>query len=501
MKKTLLFIAALAVASIGYSQTELVRNGTCDEHGTGSDTSNTSDNADAWDMTPNSTLNGDIVSPYRYDADNNPTGWRNQDLEDALEVKYGVSSIDEQPGSTSSGRDGTRGVKLYDDGSPAITGSSRRLYQLVPGLTIGNIYKFSIDSKSEAANTPSEVYILNNQIADESGIDANKYSDSSVVAGMDITNDEGTWVTNTMSFVATTTEVVIYVRANGADSGDTEVFYDNISLQMDDTGNTVTPLTTAFGSGYINTFNVSDDAYQFGFGYPVADMKTTIDATSVTLQPNFGIWTAEDGNAAWFDTSSGKTPILWLDASSYTEPSGLNDANLTFKGNVSAHTIDAAYKVVAFIKALDPNDNWATVVNEFVELTATGDFSVSATGTQLASGLVVQYGFTVSGVPADPANENALGSVVVGEQAVANVGQEIFQGFKMYPNPTSNMLNISSNNAFESASIHNLLGQKVRSISIDDTKASIDVSNLTSGIYIVKISNGSEEVSRKFIKN
>ena len=216
----------------GLSQ-ELVKNGTCDEHGTGSDTSNTSDNADAWDMTPNSTLNGGITSPYRYDAVSNPDGWRNDALEDALEIKYlGMAgSLDEQPGSTSSGNNGTRGVKLYDDGSPAISGSSRRLYQRVVGLTIGNDYNFSIDSRSEAAGTPSEVYILNNEITDENGIDANGYADASVVTGMDITNDEGSWVTNTLSFTATTTEVVIYIRSNGSVDENTEVFYDNISLQ------------------------------------------------------------------------------------------------------------------------------------------------------------------------------------------------------------------------------------------------------------------------------
>ena len=81
-------------------------------------------------------------------------------------------------------------------------------------------------------------------------------------------------------------------------------------------------------------------------------MKTTIGATSVTLQPNFAIWGAEDGNTAWFDTSSGKTAKLYLEASTYVEPTGLNDSDLTFEGNVSAYTLDGAYSVVAFIKAV-----------------------------------------------------------------------------------------------------------------------------------------------------
>lgn len=237
---TLLLILSLCF-NVGWAQTELVLNGTADEHGTGADTSNTSDNADAWDMTPNSTLNGDITSPYA-------AIWKNNDLEDALEIKYlgAAGSLDEQPGSTSSGNNGTRGLKLYDDGNPSITGSSRRLYQLVQGLTVGSMYNFSMDSKSEAANTPSEVYILNTEITDEVGIDANGYSDSSVVTGMSITNDEGSWTTTTFSFTATTTEVVIYVRSLSSVDQDTEVFYDNISLKE----NVTASVDKVFGSNF-----------------------------------------------------------------------------------------------------------------------------------------------------------------------------------------------------------------------------------------------------------
>ncbi|MDV7186449.1 T9SS type A sorting domain-containing protein [Lutibacter sp. TH_r2] len=253
MKTTLLFtknsklgLALLVFClclNFGYSQTELVKNGTCDEHGTGipeTDTSDTSDNADAWDMTPNSTLNGGITSPYRYDEDDNPDGWRNDALETYIEDTYTTDpadeyGTDEQPGSTSNGNNDTRGVKLYDDadGKPVITQSTRRLYQRVVGLTIGSLYNFSIDSKSEAAGTPSEVYILNTQITTEAGINANGYTDGSVVAGMNITNDEDAWVTNTLTFTATTTEVVIYVRSINSIDKNTEVFYDNISLKED----------------------------------------------------------------------------------------------------------------------------------------------------------------------------------------------------------------------------------------------------------------------------
>ncbi|WP_179318922.1 T9SS type A sorting domain-containing protein [Winogradskyella helgolandensis] len=212
----------------GWSQ-NLMLNPTCDEH-----TSSTSDNADAYDMTPNSTIEDesglDIDSPYR-------AIWNNSALEDALEIKYlgAEGSLDEQPGSTSSGNNGTRGVKLYDDGSPSITGCSRRLYQKVEGLTIGTNYIFSVDSRSEAAGTDSEVYILNTEITDEVGIDANGAADASVDAYMDIAAADE-WATfTTVSFTATNTFAVVYVRSLGSIDGDTEVFYDNFSFVEDAT--------------------------------------------------------------------------------------------------------------------------------------------------------------------------------------------------------------------------------------------------------------------------
>jgi hypothetical protein len=212
----------------GWGQ-NLMLNPTCDDH-----TSSTGDNADAYDMTPNNTIldetGATVDSPYQ-------VIWDNDALEDALEIKYlgAAGSIDEQPGSTSSGNNGTRGVKLYDDGSPAITGSSRRLYQKVEGLTIGANYIFSVDSRSEAAGTDSEVYILNTEIMNEDGIDANGAADASVDGYMDITAADE-WATfTTVSFTATNTFAVVYVRSLGSIDGSTEVFYDNFSLVADPT--------------------------------------------------------------------------------------------------------------------------------------------------------------------------------------------------------------------------------------------------------------------------
>lgn len=225
---------------IAFGQQNLVLNGTGDDHGTGSDTSNTSDNADAFDMTPNNELNGGIASPYK-------ALWNNSTLDTWLRDTYNSGNdVDEQPGSSSdgtySGTTKTRSLKLYGDGSPVVASSTRRLYQKI-AVNAGTSYTFSIDSRSEAENIPSEVFMLNEEITTEAGLE-NGAADSRVDHYLEITNDynsskgdadTNTFTTNSFTFAASTTTVVIYVRALLANSSSTEVFYDNISLVEDQT--------------------------------------------------------------------------------------------------------------------------------------------------------------------------------------------------------------------------------------------------------------------------
>ena len=174
-------------------------------------------------------------------------------------------------------------------------------------------------------------------------------------------------------------------------------------------------------SGYMTWFdndNGTKGGYQNGSAWGMADVKTTITATgdasyangAVTLQPNFS--TYADGDAYWSDGSGGGNK--WMEGVSKIElaAGALGDTSLSFVGTVAANTLDNAYSAVAFIKTLNPNDGYATVIFETAVLGAAGStFAVSASGIDAAH--VVQYGFLVEGINANPANEVALGNVVV----------------------------------------------------------------------------------------
>ncbi len=199
-----------------------VFNGNFDLYGTtaGCDGESTGDNADPWDMTPNSTIKdcdgNNIPSPY------DPL-WDNGALDSWLEAEYGDNS--EQAGSTSDGNNGTRGGKLDEKG--------RRLYQVVT-VQQGSTYTFSIDARHTADGITSEVFILNTEIADEVGINANLGADAAVDEYYAIPNNFATiadaYETHTFQFTASTNAIVIYVRNIDVVDGSAEAFFDNITI-------------------------------------------------------------------------------------------------------------------------------------------------------------------------------------------------------------------------------------------------------------------------------
>ncbi|MFM9987575.1 T9SS type A sorting domain-containing protein, partial [Flavobacterium sp.] len=60
-------------------------------------------------------------------------------------------------------------------------------------------------------------------------------------------------------------------------------------------------------------------------------------------------------------------------------------------------------------------------------------------------------------------------------------------GFSAYPNPVKDVLNLSYTKEISNVSVHNLLGQQVMTKSINATQTKIDMSNLSNGAYLVKV--------------
>ncbi len=73
-------------------------------------------------------------------------------------------------------------------------------------------------------------------------------------------------------------------------------------------------------------------------------------------------------------------------------------------------------------------------------------------------------------------------------------------GFTFYPNPTMDVLNLSSNSSIDTVELYTMLGQRVISLEIGATASQVDVSNLATGTYIMKVTAEGQTASYQVIK-
>lgn len=136
----------------------------------------------------------------------------------------------------------------------------------------------------------------------------------------------------------------------------------------------------------------------------------------------------------------------------------------------------------------------------------------------------IQWQETYGGTLVDSATDIAVttdgGYVLAGfvksndQQVVANHGDNDFfvvklmpdvlstlvfesESMQVYPNPATSVLNVSGVPELESAVIYNTLGQPLKTANSN----SIDITDLPSGVYLIRTDNGKNLQTTKFLKN
>jgi hypothetical protein len=70
----------------------------------------------------------------------------------------------------------------------------------------------------------------------------------------------------------------------------------------------------------------------------------------------------------------------------------------------------------------------------------------------------------------------------------------------MFPNPTSNMLTITSANKMDAITVYSVVGQEVMNVNVNADNTVLNVSGLQDGIYLVKVISEGKVSTSKFIK-
>lgn len=79
-------------------------------------------------------------------------------------------------------------------------------------------------------------------------------------------------------------------------------------------------------------------------------------------------------------------------------------------------------------------------------------------------------------------------------------GSDALDGFSMFPNPATNVLNVAAASTISNVKVYNLVGQVVVNQSVNALSDAIDVSNLKSGAYLVQVTAEGQTGTYKFIK-
>jgi len=81
-----------------------------------------------------------------------------------------------------------------------------------------------------------------------------------------------------------------------------------------------------------------------------------------------------------------------------------------------------------------------------------------------------------------------------------SVGENLFSNLSIYPNPASEIINLSALNNIDSVTIYNVIGQRLINLYVSALNVQVDVSSLEIGTYLMKVSVDGQIRTYKVIK-
>jgi Secretion system C-terminal sorting domain len=253
--------------------------------------------------------------------------------------------------------------------------------------------------------------------------------------------------------------------------------------------------SAAWVGGMLVFDNTPEQPYLWYSDWGIDDVKTVRDTetNTVILYPNYNVYAATD--AYWANGDMGNKIMMGM--SLVIDDTLLGD-DITFTGNVVSNTLAAGYEARAFVKTLDAN--WGLINETTLLLDDTGEFAIDYNSNNYPGGAHLQYGFSVRGLNANPAFMEQNGNMVIG-QAAAGVDTVTKKALAVYPNPATDVLNVASQNeVISNIQVYNLIGQQVISVAPNAALATVNVSALNAGVYMVNTTVNGKTSTTKFIK-
>ena len=249
--------------------------------------------------------------------------------------------------------------------------------------------------------------------------------------------------------------------------------------------------------------NPNDGTFENGFNCSSASAFQTANDVTVAADENF---TLENITASIFANGG----ISNVDVNYYDDAAGLPGSLI---GSEASVTIDNQ-TVIGSNFGFDVNEVEMTVTpftfngqagmptTYWIELSvtdggATGSVFWVVTSSTAVGNPTAQFN-AGWGIP-DPLMDGVY--IWSGTCDSLGVSDNALAGFSYYPNPATEVLSLRSANNIESVSMYNLLGQQVISTEIGATTSDINLSSLTAGTYIMKVTVDGQTGTYKVLKN
>ncbi|MFS4482621.1 spondin domain-containing protein [Hyunsoonleella sp. 2307UL5-6] len=220
---------------------------------------------------------------------------------------------------------------------------------------------------------------------------------------------------------------------------------------------------------------------------------------------------AETGNTSAF-SSEISALITSGEANQYLQQGFAPFAGNASTSNINSITVNEDFPLITLVSMVAPSPDWFIAINS-LDLKS-GDPSINNgwrdtftidvfaydsgtdSGTDYTSGNAVTSPRTsISMVSGFPINGNRMATVTFtfNSSTLGSENLNTLEGISIFPNPVTDKLTISNLNNInlESIEIFTVLGNLNRKILIKDviTTIQVDTSNLTSGIYLLKLNN------------
>jgi len=132
-----------------------------------------------------------------------------------------------------------------------------------------------------------------------------------------------------------------------------------------------------------------------------------------------------------------------------------------------------------------------TVINEWEQITYDFTAHIGKTLTKIV--LFPDFPSARNGV----GSTNFVDNISFNSNVIDGIDKTAVNGITLYPNPVKDQLQIQSEIKMAQVVIRNLLGQTIKTVSINDTEVLLDMNQIPAGNYLVTIKDVKGDLTTK----